>query len=143
MNRITLFFIFCLIISCTKEYQKVDLEIQRFDRDLFEINKKNRKERVSALKIKYGSFYDFFDSQIINRKNLSDQRYYQELIAFTSHNDMREAYDTVQVIFSDLSKIENELGIAFWNFSQFFPNLSILIYLSEIYRYCFYVWQHF
>ena len=125
MNRITLFFIFCLIISCTKEYQKVDLEIQRFDRDLFEINKKNRKEKVSALKNKYGSFYDFFDSQIINRKNLSDQRYYQELIAFTSHNDMREAYDTVQVIFSDLSKIENELGIAFWNFSQFFPNLKI------------------
>ena len=106
-------------------YQKVDLEIQRFDIDLFEINKKNQKEQVSALKNKYGSFYDVFESQIINRGNLSDQRYYQELIAFTKHNDMREAYDTVQVIFSDLSEIEHELGIAFWNFSQFFPNLKI------------------
>jgi len=125
MNRITLFFTFCLIISCAKEYQKVDLEIQRFDRDLFEINKKNQRDKVSALKNKYGSFYDFFESQIINRGNLSDQKYYQELIAFTNHNDMREAYDTVQIIFSDLSKIENELGIAFWNFSQFFPDHKI------------------
>ena len=33
---------------------------------------------------------------------------------------MREAYDTVQVIFSDLSEIEHELGIAFWNFFSIF-----------------------
>ena len=60
MNRITLFFAFFLITSCVEEYQKVDLEIQRFDIDLFEINKKNQKEQVSALKNKYGSFYDVF-----------------------------------------------------------------------------------
>ena len=68
--------------------------------------------------------YDVFESQIINRGNLSDQKDIIKLIAFTKHNDMR-IYDTVQVIFSDLSEIEHELGIAFWNFSQFFPNLKI------------------
>ena len=125
MNRITLFFIFFFLISCTQEHQKIDLEIHRFDRDLFEINKENQIEVVSGLKNKYGSFYDLFESQIINRGNVSDQRYYQELIFFTQHKDMREAYDTVQVVFSDVSKIEQELGVAFWNFIQFFPTIEI------------------
>ena len=125
MNRITLVFAFFLIASCAQEHQKIDLEIHRFDRDLFAINKKNQAEVVSNLKNKYGSFYNVFESQIINRRNLSDQIYYQELIAFTKHHDMREAYDTVQVVFSDLSKIEHELEIAFWNLSQFFPKVKI------------------
>ena len=62
MNRITLFCIFNT--SCAEEYQKVDLEIQRFIYRFIEINKKIRKSKFRLLKINMVLFSDVFESQI-------------------------------------------------------------------------------
>ncbi len=125
MNRFVISLVFFLFFSCSNSEKNIDLEISRFEYSLFKINASNVERLRNEWSVKFGSFSEFFDAEIIQRRGLSDALYYNELLLFTSHKDMREAYDSIVVSFSDISKIEDELELALFNFSKNFTSYPI------------------
>ncbi len=122
MNRILLIFLISMLFSCDSDQKKIDLKINRFEEALFQINIDNVEELNDQWKKKFPVFNDVFASQIMRKGNQSDIEYYNELLAFVQHKDMREAYDSVRVLFKDISNIEEELELAFSQFSNDFPS---------------------
>jgi len=125
MNRIVLFLNVALLFSCTADREKVDLKVNRFEKTLFEINNDNVYDLAGNLEADFGTFNEVFATQIMQKGSLTDTQYYHELLAFTQHNDMQEAYDSVAFLFADFSKIEEELEFAFGQFSVDFPSYPI------------------
>ena len=125
MKRIVLFLYIIIFSYCTDEKKKVDLKFNRFEKKLFEISSANVDKIANELDSNFGTFNDVFATQIMNKGSLKKTEYYSELLAFTQHIDMREAYDSVLVLYSDFSKIEAELELAFSNVSIFFPSYQM------------------
>jgi len=125
MNRIVLLLTVALLFSCTSDKEKVDLKVNRFEQSLFIINNDNVEELASEWNADFGTFNEVFATQIIQKANLPDTQYYHELLEFTHNNDMREAYDSVALLFADFSEIEEELEFAFGQFSVDFPSYPI------------------
>ena len=132
MNRIVLFLTAVLLFSCTADKEKVDLKVNRFEKTLFEINNDNVEKLASKWEADFGTFNEVFATQIMQKGNLTDTQYYHELLEFTKHNDMREAYDSVALLFADFSEIEEELEFAFGRFSVDLPSYPI----PEITTFC-------
>ena len=122
MNRIVFFLFIIVFPSCTTHKEKLDLKINRFEHALFSINQKNVGVVSEKLEENFGTFNEVFASQIMQRDILTDEQYSLELLAFTQHKDMREAYDSVAVLFTDFTAVEQELEFAFWQFSDYFPS---------------------
>lgn len=122
MNRIVLFLTISLLFSCSSEKEKIDLKVNRFEQALFEINTENVVELTERWRANFGTFDDVFATQIMHRGRLTDAQYHNELLAFIQHKDMREAYDSVALLFADFSRIEEELEFAFAQFSVYFPS---------------------
>lgn len=125
MNRILLISTILLLFSCSESPDKIDLKVNRFEQDLFDITAANAKEKLASWPDKFGSFNVVFSTQIMQRGNLTDEQYINELLAFTSHKDMREAYDSTSLLFQDFSKTEEDLEFAFAYFNEEFPSYPI------------------
>ncbi len=122
MNRIVLFLAISVLFSCSSEKEKIDLKLNRFEQKLFEINTKNVVELTASWRADFGTFDEVFATQIMQKGRLTDGEYHNELLAFTQHKDMREAYDSVAILFADFSAIEEQLEFAFGQFSADFPS---------------------
>ena len=130
MNRIVLFLVIALLFfvigySLQKEKEQLDLKVNRFEQSLFTINNYNIEELTFKWETAFGTFNEVFATQIMQKGNLSDTQYYHELLAFTQHNDMQEAYDSVALLFTNFSEIEEDLELAFGQFSVDFSSYPI------------------
>ena len=123
MNRIVLFLALVLLFACTNSKQGVDLKVNRFEKKLFAINNDNLEKLVGELEA--DSFNYYFSTYILPKGNLTDSQYYHELLEFTNDDNIREAYDSVVLLFSDFSEIEEVLELAFGRFSVDFPSYPI------------------
>ena len=104
---------------------KVKLKINRFEHELFLINKDNVIEKTNKYNQEFGSFNEFFTNQIVQISSLNQNDYHNALLAFTKDKDMREAYDSTALFFSDFSDIKCDLELAFGRFSSSFPSYPI------------------
>ena len=125
MIRIVFVLSISVLFSCTTQKEKLDLKINRFEQVLFSINEDNTEAVAESLKENFGTFNEVFASQIMQSGNVTDQQYLQDLLDFTQHRDMKEAYDSVAFLFADFSSLEQELEFAFWQFSNYFPSYPI------------------
>tara|TARA_B100001250_G_C19753526_1_gene768977 strand:+ start:68 stop:1072 length:1005 start_codon:yes stop_codon:yes gene_type:complete len=133
MKRIVLFyraaFILGLVVvclsSCFNRSEKVKLRVNRFEQELFSINTENIIEKSSKWDDGFGSFNKVFSTQIIKASQFNDEQYYNDLLAFTKDKDMREAYDSTVLLFSDFSEIQNNLELAFGRFAVMFSSYPI------------------
>ncbi len=125
MNRIVLFLTVVLLFSCTSDKVKVDLKVSRFEQSLFTINNDNVEELAGKWEVEFGTFNEVFSTQIMQKGSRPDTQYYHELLAFVQHNDMREAYDSVALLFANFSEIEEELEFAFGQFLVDFPSYPV------------------
>ena len=110
------------LLSLSADAEKLDLKVNRFEQALFAIDADNVAELAGKWKTDFGTFDEVFAGQIMQKGNLTDAEYQQELLAFTQHKDMREAYDSVAVLFADFTAIQQELELAFFQFSDDFPS---------------------
>jgi len=113
------------LLSFSSDAEKLDLKVNRFEQALFSINEDNDEDFLIKLTENFGTFNEVFASQIMQKGNVTDEQYLQELLAFTQHKDMREAYDSVALLFTDFTTFEQELEFAFWQFSDYFPSYPI------------------
>ena len=119
------FFAASWFLKSNKSSERVDLKINRFDDELFSITPENVQEKMLAWENDFGTFPEVFATQIMNSSQLTTAQYYDELLAFTQHKDMREAYDSTVVVFDDFNEFEHSLELAFGQFTNEFPSYPL------------------
>ena len=135
MNRVILLIALILTVissfylyqSSSNNLERINLDVNRFDLELFSVNADNIDDKSRQWKQNYGSFVDVFTRNIIQiSSGVNDlDGYHRSLLAFTQNKDMREAYDSTALLFSDLSDIIYTLEYAFGQFKIDFPSYPI------------------
>ena len=113
------------ILSRKQQNKKVDLQINRFEKALFSINEENVAFEVVNWENDFRTFPEVFAAKIILSTQFNDEQYYNALLAFTHQKDMREAYDSTLLLFTDFTDVEEVLGFSFGQFSVDFPSYPI------------------
>ena len=83
------------LFPSNKKSEKIVLKVNRFEKELFSINLKNINEKSNKWDQEFGSFTDFFATQIMHISRLDTLEYYSRLLAFTKDKDIHEAYDSI------------------------------------------------
>ena len=124
MNRIIIVFLLLFVSCLNNKFEQKKLDFFRFEQQLFSINTENVNEKIKSFRTEHNSFNDFFEKEImLNSKN--DSLYAEELLNFIQFPQMREAYDSLSLLYLDFSEIEHELNNAFSIFSFYFPEYSL------------------
>ena len=120
-----LFSVAIWLFSSSDKSEKVVLKVNRFEQELFSINEGNVVNKSNKWNKTFGSFNEVFAIQIMQTSSLDEDRYCNRLLDFTQNKDMREAYDSTILLFSNFSDTQNDLELAFYNFSVAFPSYPI------------------
>ncbi|MEX0988337.1 MAG: hypothetical protein WD052_12745 [Bacteroidales bacterium] len=137
MIRSFRFFIFNLLLlvtftGCKNDPLHVDIsdtdlqvEIQRFDREVFNLNFDEIDQAISGFYDKYGDFYDVYNVHVINIGPASQKYYGSYLSMFVNDPDNYSVYEYTQEIFPDLTDSEVELTAAFKRYHYHFPDSAV------------------
>jgi len=102
-----------------------DIKLERFDRDLFEMDQDTMEGAIGALYMKYGDFYDVFNVHVIGIGLASSRRYPSYLSMFINDPTNREVYDYTGKVFASTTEIESSLTNGFRHYLYHYPD-SIL-----------------
>ena len=137
-----------LIASCTTGEQdklpnvaniKVETNIYRFDRELFNADTNNFYKAFQDLSIKYPEFSQvYFD----NALGLKDPKIAMEgavpyVRGFICSPQIRKLYDTCQIVFKDFGPIHDQFQSAFKYMKYYFPKQRIPTVTTFISEYSF------
>lgn len=125
-----------LLVSCNTKRTKLakinlEVELQRFDKDLFGINDSIYDEQIAFLENRYGNFFGLFCQDIIEVGDPEDKKFKNSLNKFLSDTIVQESYEKTQEVFADAEWLNDKLTNAFKHFRLYFPNDSI----PKIYSY--------
>lgn len=121
--RFLSFFFLIFIYSCSqREVEIIELDFNRFEMAVFNFTSDSN---VSDLHADFGTFSEVFKTQIIQTGTINDSDYVKELLDFVNHPDMREAYDSTLIMYSNITDIKRDLNYAFSIANTYFPKLPI------------------
>jgi len=124
------FFLFSIFIFGCKSKRldisniKIDLKVERFEKDLFSVDSTNRNAAIRNLTTKYGDFFYFYFNDFRWQSD-SDRSWDDSIIAYISDTTLHALYDSVEKRFSDFTSIEKELNTSLRYFKYYFPETSI------------------
>lgn len=110
----------------------VNIEVQRFDKDLFTVNPDSVEVQLPALKEKYGQFADLFFEGIIRIGKPENPQYYQLLRSFLTDTMVSNAYRKSQSNFKNLDDLNVALTNAFRRYNYHFPTRKIPAVISYV-----------
>ena len=110
-----LFLLACQRNPLNINIRNIDLEIkiERFEKELFNMETDTLAEGISFLSSKYGDFFDIFSFHVINIGMPSDDTYAGYLAMFLSDGINREVYNETMTTFPDLNALEGTFTNAF------------------------------
>lgn len=134
-----LFVLFVFAIGCQPERSvpdvsdiDVSVKIKRFERDLFSIDTNQVQDGMLRLQEEYGDFFDEVFLHIMrDRPEISAETVVRSMVTTPQ---IRQLYDTCQIVFDDISGVEAELTGAMKFFKYYFPQRPIpqvVSYISE------------
>lgn len=136
ISRITLYFLTLLtFISCRQNTKpdvsniKLDLKIERFDKDLFNGKGKDLKATDQLLNRKYGSFYSDYIHRIVGDFSYAPAEILNTLYQDQAYTDLNNEADSV---FQDTRPIEKELTTTFKYVRYYYPKARIPKFISFI-----------
>lgn len=108
---------------------KIEVQLQRFDKDLFALRESNFDENsISALRSKYGTFYDFYISQFVigprpagDTANI-DKEALQKYLSDAYVNRIQKA---INAHFDNAKDVEQELTQSMKYFKYYFPEVQL------------------
>jgi hypothetical protein len=104
----------------------VEIRVDRFEQDLFQVDTANYTNYVHELEKKYGDFLPLYLREIIGLIGFNDTTIAQDtLMLFIKHPEVLEMYDTVQQKYSDLKWLEQDLTDAFKYAKYYFKDAHI------------------
>ena len=128
----TLFFLCSaalLLSACSSDPLDVDvsgielnMKLERFDRDLFEMEQDTMDLAIGALYRQYGDFFDVFNVHVISIGQASSRRYPSYLSMFINDPTNREVYEYTREVFEDAGEIEEELTAGFKHYLYHYPD---------------------
>lgn len=126
-----LIFLITLLVSCKRNpYKvntsavKVDIEIMRLEKDLFETDPALVKDRIPFLKDKYGRFLQLF-SYVINGGDINEPGFSDLLLQFCTDKLNNEVYEKTMTIYKEIDLIEHDLEKAFSHYRYYFPEKPV------------------
>jgi hypothetical protein len=142
MRFLSLLILIVLVSSCNKGIKPPDIsdiqletKIQRFERELFEMDVDTIPDAINYFYREYGDFYDIFNYYIVDLGRPSDKAYSGYLTLFIKDDLNREVYEEVNEIFPDLEPLEKTLNKAFRYFSYYFPEKEVPHLVSYVSRF--------
>jgi hypothetical protein len=109
----------------TPEKTEVKIHIERLEKDLFSMNLDSIDQTVPKLKAKYGEFFDMFNYKVARLGSPKDVRYDYVMKKFLTDYFMSLDYNKVMSVFPNLDQLSTDLGKAFTNYKEYFPNKRI------------------
>ena len=106
------------------DHIKVDLKIDRMEKDLFE-NHKNPIDKHQYLIKKYDKLYQYFFAYIIGAGDPFSNNSFERLNEFTQDSTMNLFYLEMKKGFNDFSIYSKELTDAFKHYKYYFPDSTI------------------
>lgn len=116
---------------------EADVELKRFEKDLFNADTLNFEAALQALEQEYPEFSDIFFNQIMgaNDPRIAPEGAIKYIKGFVTDQRVRQLYDTVQIVFPDLQWFEKDLEQAIRFYRYYFPRQAppqkVVTYLSE------------
>ena len=100
------------------------INIYRFEQTLFTTDSIEIGNDILEWETEIGAFFENFNHEILSTSSKS-QEFKNEILAFISHQDMREAYDTLMKKYPDVAFLERDLADAFDRYKQHFPERKV------------------
>jgi len=128
-NSFALILLMALLSSCHNNPLDIDVskisvppvKVERLERDMFAMPPDSINQYTHKMLNKYGKFYTDFVTGFINDAGVMDSSYAIELKHFITDKDMRNAYDSCEKTYPNLSFFESGLTDAFQHFRYYFP----------------------
>jgi hypothetical protein len=121
--------IVALLVGCGKHGRKVDLtgieaevNIERFDRALFELQADSINEAIGELYSEYGDFFDVFNVHVIQIGQASSRLYPSYLSMFINDPINREVYEYTNNIYASMEEVNRELSLGFRHYLYHYPD---------------------
>lgn len=105
---------------------EVNLEINRFEKDLFSMDTSSMESEAVRLKSEYPGFYDCYMTDIMQVEKLpGDDTLPVKLKNLLNLGGFRASYDSVVLAFPDLSNLESEIKKAFRYLHYYVPEITV------------------
>ena len=137
--KISLFFLISFfVIGCNQDKKidvstiKLEVDIQRFDQDFFQIKPNELAQKLPALKKKYGVFYVDYFEKILSVGSTKDTAYYEvvrQILKGSPFQDLQRESDSV---FKNLNTQKPELQEAFKHIKYYYPLYKVPKIISYI-----------
>jgi hypothetical protein len=106
----------------SEEKPITNLQIARFEKDLFSCTASNFTADTLALRRKYHGFFDLFTSRIIRVGDAQQALFKQNLLGFLNDPDIKSVFAECQKQYGDLKPEEKALSEAFARYHRIFPD---------------------
>ncbi|PTT00862.1 gliding motility lipoprotein GldB [Pedobacter sp. HMWF019] len=134
--QIYLFFLLALVFfSCRQSKKpdvsqiKIDIHIERFDKDLAQFKKQGALKADQLLKKKYGSFYDDYIHRMIGTPDYTGAQILDTLYQDKAYADLSKEADGV---FPSLAQEEQSLSQVFKYIKYYYPNAHVPKFIAFI-----------
>lgn len=131
--------LFVALFSCKPNPLKVnisaikkDIQVVRFDQELFRINSDDTLNSITALSNKYPEFFDLFTYKVIQVGGIGDSLFIDGMKQFLTDTMILNVKKLVDTEFSDFDKTEKQLNKAFKYFQYHFPDKELPIVYAYI-----------
>jgi hypothetical protein len=118
-----------LLCGCNADPLDVDIsgielhmKLERFDRDLFEMDQDTMEVAIGALYQQYDDFYDVFNVHVISIGPASSRRYSSYLSMFINDPTNREVYEYTNQVYASADELESQLSEGFKHYIYHYPD---------------------
>ncbi len=101
---------------------EIEVKIERFDRELFEMDPDTLEMAIGSLYHEYGDFFDIFNTHIISIGQASARHYPAYLSMFINDPTNREVYDYTSEVFGSMDGINGTLTGGFRHYLFHYPD---------------------
>lgn len=108
----------------SKSESSVDIEIKRFEKDLFNMNQEQIDTNIVFLKKKYGEFYNVYFLQIMGFGTDKNQGFKYIVSDFINNTDFKTLVKDCDSVYNvdRMKKLESDIEFVFENYQKIFPN---------------------
>jgi len=123
----TLFFSSCKSHKPDISNIKVDLQVKRFEKDLFSLNSAKKETGIQNMISKYRDFFFFYfnDYRLWQMQNDSAVAWKDSVIAFAQDEVLLALQDSVEKKYTDFSFYKEQLTLSLRYFKYYFPEIVI------------------
>lgn len=104
---------------------EVEINIERFGHELFNVDLDSIPAHVLYLSEKYGDFFTKYNQHVIQIGDENSRNYPAYLTSFLTDYTMNQVYEKCKEVFPDVEMTEKKLTDAFKRFKYYYPDKSV------------------